>query len=166
MIRHALLALIPIAIAACDGFPTATSDTLSGSFVLATVEGAPLPAELWSVADFAGVLHADHLDFRPDGTVTRNYRFMITRQGTDRVEDVEMTLELEYRRRGRSIEIGRFEPCPPNALCAPNDTGRIRNGRLELESSYWSQSDRPRFTYLRLDPFGLTSTVSQGMVVQ
>ncbi|TVP48167.1 MAG: hypothetical protein EA350_03725 [Gemmatimonadales bacterium] len=148
MTRLLLLVLIPFGVAACDGFPTGTSDSLSGSFELAAVGGAPLPAVMWSDAAATGVLHADRLDFRPDGTVTRHYRFVMTPHGSEEVEVFAHVLELEYRRRGRSIEIGRLEPCPPNALCIPNDIGRIRSGGLELESSLWG-AGRKGLLYLR-----------------
>jgi hypothetical protein len=141
--------LAALTIVACDGFPTGTDTTLSGTFELTAVEGGPLPAEIWSDQRAAGALHADRLEFHPDGTVTRRYHFVITEHQSNEVEVIEATHAMEYRRRGRSVEIGRFDPCPPNAFCRPNDTGRIRSGRLELESSLWSLPNRPTLTYLR-----------------
>jgi len=145
----AVAVLAALAIAACDGFPTGTDGILSGSFELTAVEGGPLPAEMWSDPRAVGTLHSDRLEFRPDGTVTRRYRFVITDHQSDEAEVIEATHELEYRRRGRRVEIGRFDPCPPNVFCRPNDTGRIRNGRLELESSQWSLRNRSALTYIR-----------------
>jgi hypothetical protein len=143
----AVLAILTVI--ACDGVPTGTDTTLSGSFELTAVEGGPLPAEMWSDQRAVGALHADWLEFRPDGTVTRRYHFVVTEHHSDDAEVIEATHEMEYRRRGRSVEIGRFDPCPPNAFCRPNDTGRIRSGRLELESSQWLLRNRSALTYLR-----------------
>lgn len=136
------LRVVPIAVAilvaACDGLPTLTEADLLGTFDLVRVDGRELPAELWEDSGQSGVLHHEELEFLPAGRVVRSYRFVLTYLPTGEEVVSDVTFESEYRIRGSTVEIGRFEPCPPNALCLPNDVGMVRNGRLELQSWRWS----------------------------
>ncbi len=46
--------------------------------------------------------------------------------------ETTITNTLDYRIKGNQIEIGSFEPCPPNANCAANFTGTISGEALSL----------------------------------
>jgi len=142
------LLLVLLALAACDTFATSASNRLTGSYELVRVGGESVPVEVWRGYGVSGVLESERLEFSADGSVIRSNRFVETDLGTGTENVIDHTWEMEYRRNGRSIEIGRFTPCPPNALCVPNDVGTVRDGRLELESSYWTSGGRTQLVYM------------------
>jgi hypothetical protein len=138
MRAHPIAIAIAIPLMACRGTPTLSEADLLGTFELVRLDGRELPVRLWEDSVETLVLEEEELAFRPAGRVERYYRFTITHLPSGKVDVSEVTFESEYRIRGRSVEIGRSEPCPPNALCIPNDEGELRNGRLELRSGRWS----------------------------
>ncbi len=140
MSRLTLVTFAILTLIACDGSPTGTGSELSGVFELIQVDGNGLPAEMWADSVARGVLEREEFEFHPDGTVIRTHRFVVTDLATN-VDDVsEGVWEAEYRVQGRVIEIGRFQPCPPNAFCIPNDVGLVRNDRLDLQSGRWGRT--------------------------
>ena len=142
--RSARTAAIVLAAAACggDGLDPARSE-LNGRYALAAAEGAPLPLVLWTESSGASAaLLADTLAFTPDGRVTRTRVLRHTdARGTVATETAAFT--VEYRRRAHSIEIGRFTPCPINAICVGNDVGTLFPPVLHLRSSMYTIRNRP-----------------------
>jgi len=144
-----LLLVMVLLLASCDTFSTSDSEQLTGSYDLVLAGVKPVPVEVWREQGVSGVLASERLEFLVDGSVIRSHRFVETELATGTEEVFEYTEEMEYRRSGRSIEIGRFTPCPPNALCAPNDIGTLRSGGLDLASFRWTSGDPIELTYGR-----------------
>ena len=116
--------------------------------------GQPLPATLWTQDDGASAtLVGESLVF---GAGDRLERQRVIRQRSAQGETTTeaSTIPLAYRRAGPSIEIGWFEPCPPNALCIANDRGTLTTSEVRLTSHMYHVGDRPaelRYEALRLE---------------
>jgi hypothetical protein len=126
-----LVALLPLAVSGCD------DDFLpfmEGTYQLVRAEGASLPFTIWDTGAEDVTLLDERLIFQSDGTVERRTlrRF---REGVPVQEREEwVVMEQEYRLEGRTITVGWFNPCPPNALCIANDSGRASRERVILSS--------------------------------
>jgi len=149
MTRATSLILVMVTLAACDAYSTSASEEVTGSYDLVLAGGEPVPVEVRREHGVSSVLASERLEFLADGSVIRSQSFVETELATGTEEVFDYTWEMEYRRSGRSIEIGRFTPCPPNALCAPNDIGTLRSGGLDLASSRWTSGDPIELTYVR-----------------
>ncbi len=128
---------LALLLAACGDGPTLSEADLLGAFELVRMDGRGLPVELWGDSLETGVLQREELEFHPAGRVDRSYRLTITPLAGGEAHVSDITYESEYRIQGRRVEIGRFEPCPPNAWCIPNDVGELRAGHLEIHSGRW-----------------------------
>ena len=135
------------ALLACDD-PVRPAAPRARTYALARADGRPPAATVdTSGLGFAVVL-ADTLIFEPAGRVTRalTLRLVTSSLGTDRTSHHRSA--FEYRQRGRQVEVGSFRPCPPNALCAPNDTGVVSpDGRVILMRTHW-YGRRPRLEFV------------------
>jgi hypothetical protein len=87
----------------------------------------------------------DTIEFDGAGTAVRALR--IRRAGS--IHEVDTVYDLrramEYRLDGTRIEIGSFRPCPIDAICVANDTGRVDGAVLTLGSSLTGQPRTWRF---------------------
>lgn len=128
-----LLAVLPVGAAGCDdaGLPF-----LEGTYQLVRAEGDPLPFSLWDSEAEGMTLLDERLMFRPDGTVERRTLRRFREGNPAQVREEWHVVEQEYRLVGRSIAVGWFTPCPPNALCIGNDTGRAGVTRVVLQSVF------------------------------
>jgi hypothetical protein len=97
-------------------------------FVLKAISGRQLPT-LFSFGSNITILSASlGLDGAGKGKRTELRREIV--QGVP--SETLYTTTFDYRIQGDQIEIGSFEPCPINAICAANITGTIANGVLSL----------------------------------
>lgn len=126
--------------AACGHSPTATPPALAGRFVARTLGDRPLPARTDSSAAEFGVLVADTLELDGRGAGRRAFALRRVRpaDGTDTVYRMQFPTAYRVGAGGR-LEVGRLTPCPPNALCAANDTGQVLFGGAALRLYRYSQ---------------------------
>ena len=150
MRRRRLLALSGALLGAACNHPTRESAPVApGRYVLVAANGRRLPAVVDSSGREFGAVLADTLVLDGRGGAVRALTF----RRVDRVFRTDVVSrsrgELAYREwPGGRIELGRFDPCPLNAICVTNDTGTVRGDRLELVSHHYGE--RPRLTFVRL----------------
>lgn len=132
-----LFAVLTLGTAACDdsGLPF-----LEGTYQLVRAEGEPLPFSVWDSGAEGVTLLDERLTFRPDGTVERRTLRRFREGNPVQVREEWHVLEQEYRIAGRTITVGWFTPCPPNALCVGNDSGRASVTRVILQSVFHAVS--------------------------
>lgn len=148
--RAALPAVALALLGACSPGPTTPGQPLAGVYVLQRADGVPLPFVLSSEAGERYELLAESLTFAPDGQVLRARTFRHSQVGTGRDTTYIREVEEAYLVRGRRLEIGRFQPCPPNANCLANDVGAASSRWIELRSPrYGPRPDRPRLLFVR-----------------
>jgi hypothetical protein len=88
---------------------------VAGYYVLESVNGQPVPAILYSDANQTYSIVSGTLFFDDDANADVFLHRREVNQGTT-IEDRFAGI-LNYRLDGNTIEIDRFPPCPPNALC-------------------------------------------------
>ena len=104
---------------------------LAGYYVLEKVNGQPLPAVLYSDASQTNSIISGTLFFDDDANADAFLHRREVKQSTT-IEE-HFTGILNYRLRGNTIEIDRFPPCPPNALCdTATYSGTISGSTLTL----------------------------------
>ena len=138
MSTRILTGLMIAALAACNGSPFGAEPELSGVYDLVEADGDGLPVEVWSGESHEMTLISEELEFRPGGLVVRTSQTVTTELATSDGEVTEEVQEVEYRINGPGISMGRFDPCPPNAFCLPNDIGVVRGDRVEVQSYRWT----------------------------
>jgi hypothetical protein len=149
----ALAALLVLFVLPACREATAPSVPL-GIFVLHDIAGTAPPVTYdWGLDGTLSVL-GDTIELDGAGTAIRALR--IRRTGSiywqvDTVYDVYTAQRpQQYRLDGTRIEIGSFQPCPINAFCVANDTGRLEGAVLTLGSFLGGQ---PRsWRYERVAP--------------
>lgn len=125
------VALLALALSGCD------DDFLpfvEGTYQLVRAEGAPLPFTLWDTGAEDATLLNERLTFRSDGTVERRTLRRFREGNPVQQREEWVVMEQEYRLEGRTITVGWFTPCPPNAMCLGNDSGRASRDRVILSS--------------------------------
>lgn len=149
LILSILGALTGGALAACGRAPLESTLPLSGTYMLQQANDAPLPFLLSASESERYELLSDVLLFRPRGTVIRERTIRRTDLAAGRDTTYAHRVEQEYRLRGQVLEIGSFQPCPPNALCVGNEIGTVSGPHLEVRSSlYRTGAELPRLLYL------------------
>jgi hypothetical protein len=147
MLRRRLsTAALLLAALGCSGdgrSPFGPSELLGATYALTSVNGEPLPFTLWTEASGASAtLVGESLVFGAGDRVER--RRVLRQTSAQGVTTTEpMTIPQEYRRSGLAIEIGWFEPCPPNALCIGNDVGTLTSAGVRLTSNMYHVGGRP-----------------------
>ena len=147
IVRAAAIAATSLA-ADCT-HPARESPPVAGRYALAAVGDRPLPVLLDSSAHELGVLLADTIVL--DGTGSAVRTVAVRRVGGSPAADMiaRPRAEVAYRLGpGTTIVLGRFEPCPINALCIGNDTGTVRDGRMQLRSHWYGGAHR--LTFVRI----------------
>lgn len=141
------LVAVLLALSSCQD---ATAPVASGIFVLRDIAGDTPPVTYYSGTDGTYSVLADTIELDGAGTA---YRTLLIRRtasiyGADTVYGTRRP--MEYRAEGTRIEIGSFRPCPINALCVANDTGRIEGVTMTLGTARTGQLRR--WTFGRIDP--------------
>lgn len=128
---RALAALALLLFAACDS--PLDPERVAGTYLLQTVDGAPLPAVTVENPGARVDRLSDLLELREDGTGRQQVRHRVTLRapGSETTEE-SATWEFHYVVRSGRVEI--TYQCAPNALCAagPHLSGGLRDGRLVL----------------------------------
>lgn len=138
------------AVAACNRAPVESFLPLSGTYVLQRANHAPLPLLLSSSAYGRYELLAETLLFEPGGKVLRERSIRRTHSSVGRDTTYTHRNQQEYRLRGQRLEIGAFQPCPPNANCVGNDVGTVTGPQIEvLTGLYRTGTEPPYLLYLR-----------------
>lgn len=124
------LVLVAAVTVACDE-STAPPQTLSGLYVLETINGRPVPAIVSAgQADTSFMLSATlTLDDAGNAVRVEHWRNVYPPNRTD---EGTFTAHREYRITGDRITVGIFTPCPPNALCEGNKVGKVTSTTLTL----------------------------------
>jgi hypothetical protein len=123
-------------------------DSSAGTYVLREIEQATLPVTYYSAADGTYSVVADTIELDGTGGAYRTFLVQVTRSTYEPDAIYGGRYPMGYRLDGTRIEIGYFQPCPPNALCAANDTGHLIGGVLVLESTRTGQ--RRNWAYERI----------------
>ena len=130
--------VVVAAAAACTSDPVGPAERrLEGYFVLAAVDEARPPVLVMSTEQANYFLVTDNLAFDGEGEVDRYRVIRQENTATGQVTVHSNSFTQDYRVRGDSVEIGTFEPCPPNALCVANERGAFTSARLQLNSVAW-----------------------------
>jgi len=100
-------------------------------YALQTVAGVPLPAPYAPNASYNGLLVADSIAFREDGTGLRHWVY----QDENSTARHALEEELNWSRDGNSIAITFV--CPPTALCiaGPHFAGTIDETTMTITDS-------------------------------
>jgi hypothetical protein len=142
--------LVLLAGAACRDSTAPELGFSAGTYVLRGIADAALPVTYHAGTDGTYSVVADTIEL--DGTGKAHRTFLVQVAGSAYQADALLggRYPQEYRIDGTRFEIGSFRPCPANAICAANDTGRFIAGRLTLDKN-WAGQDR-RWTYERITP--------------
>jgi len=97
-------------------------------FVLQGINGRQLPTYFSAQSNITILSASLGLDGTGKAKMTELRREVVQGIPTETL----YTSTLDYRIHGDHIEIGSFEPCPINAICAANLVGTISNGVLSL----------------------------------
>ena len=126
---------------------TAPPRTVSGLYVLESVNGRPLPTFVYSgQADTTFILSATlTLDGAGNAVRTEHWRYVYPPNRTD---EATTTFLREYRIIGDIITVGSFTPCGINALCEGNKVGKLTSTTLTLA---YENPTAPTYLY-RLAP--------------
>lgn len=131
-ISLAIPTLLALFAAGCDSNPLEPGE-VAGEYVLESVNGSPLPAEVWAAEPASYHLLAEKLRLKSSGAGTHARVQRVDWADPAKTDEISSsTSDLNYRVRGERIEITYF--CPPNALCAtgPHAVGRLEGGTLVL----------------------------------
>ena len=119
--------------ASCSSDPLGVQ-SIVGGYYLERVSDNQLPFVFSVSASERYSLLGESLYFDGKGVVSRTQGVRYENTETGQVRTDNTTVSANYRVNGDSIEIGRFSPCPINALCIANDAGLIEVGRLLVRS--------------------------------
>lgn len=135
------LLLVAALTMACDE-STAPPQTLSGLYVLETINGRPVPAILSAgQADTSFVLSATlTLDDAGNAVRAEHWRYVYQPNRTD---EGTFTANVKYRITGDRITVGSFTPCL-DAICEGNKVGRVTSTTLTLA---YEDPNAPVFLY-------------------
>jgi len=116
------LVVLFAASASCD-LVAPRDDVARGTFALVVPAGPDPAITAWTDGDERLQILADTLRFEGSSMVQRALAFRRVRLSLGTVELHHLNFEMEYRLRGMTLEMGSFQPCPPNASCVANDVG-------------------------------------------
>jgi hypothetical protein len=120
---------IPL-LAACHE-ATAPPNLISRMYVLASVDGSPLPAIISSGAGDTTHILSSTVILTPKGEAltVNHYRNVYLQYPAGETTD---TLTQQYRIKGDSIEIGGFGACEGPVMCASNVHGSISDSAMAI----------------------------------
>jgi hypothetical protein len=123
--------LVAAVTVACEEPATAPSETASGSYILETINGRPLPTFVSAgQADTSFMLSATlTLDGAGNAVRTEQWRYVYPPNRTD---EGTFIAHVQYRIIGERIIVGSFTPCLDTAACEGNKFGRITTTTLTL----------------------------------
>ena len=98
-----IASIAAVALAACGGDSTAPPASIAGTYVLQTVNSAPLPFTVIATTDYKFEILSDSYQIRDDGTYSGTSQFRETLNGTATVETDNST--GTYTRAGSSITL-------------------------------------------------------------
>ena len=122
--QRVFLLVLALTIACHD---TTGPQTVSAHFVLENINGRPLPTYLSATPGPTATILSATLTLDKLGKAVMTELRQDVLQG-----EATYTSTFDYRIHGNQIEIGSFEPCPINAICAGNIMGTISIGGLSL----------------------------------
>lgn len=128
-------------ISACRAEDTVSPSSLVGTYVLERANAAPLPLLLRADAPWRSSLLAESFTFDSDGRVIRARTIREENSATGVIRTIPSSLNQEFRVGHRTVEIGSFTPCPPNALCVSNDTGVVMGETISLVSNMYNRAE-------------------------
>jgi hypothetical protein len=141
----AFLPVIALTMACHDS--TAPPRTVSGVYLLESVNGQPVPAIVYAEpADTSFMLSAT-LTLDVAGTAVRSEHWRYVYQ-PNRIDEGTFIANVHYRLAGDNITVGSFGTCPPNAICEGNKVGKLTSTTLTLS---YDNPTAPVFLY-RLEP--------------
>ena len=158
----AALLLLPLLLAAdrCPvDEPASPLAPPSGTYVLRTIDGQPVPRAVYSFRDFTNhdfdyVVVAETLAFEQPGVARRTRVTMETEQGTGTVSARHGWSVTESYRLDGTVFRFVYPPCPPNADCIAPDWG-VFDGEALVLFANWLPHDAheqgPRLVYRRTD---------------
>jgi hypothetical protein len=123
---------------------TSPPQTVARQYRLVSVDGQPLPAVLNArQGDTTRILWATiALDVAGNAYSADHWRRVYP---PNPAEEATLSLQQEYRISGDNITVGSFTPCPENAVCIGNKTGKITESTLTL--SYADSPTAPVYFY-------------------
>jgi hypothetical protein len=133
-------------VSACRADDTLSPSSLAGTYVLERANASPLPLLLSASSPWRYTLLAESLTFHGGGQVIRARTIREENSATGVIKTIPASFNQEFRMRYRTVEIGSFTPCPPNALCVGNDTGVVTGETISLVSNWYNRAD---LTYRR-----------------
>ena len=120
--------------AACHE-PTAPPPTISGSFVLESIDGNSLPAIISAGAGDTTQMLSSTVEFDASGrAITVNHLRHSYLQYP--AEETTLTRTQSYRIKGDSIEIGAFGACPGTVMCVGNVHGVLSGPTMAIAAWY------------------------------
>lgn len=120
----------------------------AGTYVLREIAGVALPVTYYSAPDGTYAVVADTIELDGSGGAYRTFLVEVTRSIYHADTVYGARHPAQYRVDGTRIEIGSFQPCPDNAICAANDTGQLVGAILVLETTRTGQ--RRTWSYERI----------------
>jgi hypothetical protein len=145
----ALGALVALLATAACGDGTAPAPA-AGTYVLRNIADAALPVTFYAGIDGTYSVVADTIELGGRGRADRVFLVRVVNSIYHGDTVYGGRYAQDYQLNGARFEIGSFTPCPPNANCAPNDTGYLLGGMLTLHSNRTGQLRR--WTYERVAP--------------
>ncbi|MBC7789911.1 MAG: hypothetical protein H7Z74_08185 [Anaerolineae bacterium] len=128
---------------------TGPPQTVSGLYVLRSVNGRPVPAFLNAgLSDTTFILWATlRLDSAGNAFRAERWRYVYQPNRTD---EGTFTIQSEYRIIGKNITVGSFKLCAPNELCEGNKVGKLTNTTLTLA---YESPNAPVYLYRRAQTY-------------
>ena len=127
-----LFALSPLVFSLSCGDPTGPLDR-DGYYALVTVDGDPLPAQVFQNESVRVTSVSETLRFRPDGTGTRVSEELVEQPAGATPEQMHFDTPFHYIVANGRVQIG-FD-CPPNASCVapPHMIGRMTGAGISFD---------------------------------
>ncbi len=126
---------------------TAPPRTVSGVYLLESVNGQPVPAVVYAGPADTTFMRSATLTLDVAGNAVRSEHWRYVYQ-PNRTDEGTFIANVHYKIAGDNITVGSFGICPPDALCEGNKVGKLTSTALTL--SYDSPT-APVFLY-RLEP--------------
>jgi len=123
-----------------------TSDALSPSslpldYNLTQTNSNALPLVFWVDGPITYSLIGESLTLGEGGHGTRTQTTTSANTATNHVTTKTISFGFDYRVNGGKIELGSFRACPPDAICAANDTGTIDGDGITLTANSYGRPD-------------------------
>lgn len=121
---------------------------LSGTYVLASINGNAVPATLSANGGYQYIIVADTLVFFSGGTAVRTRVARYISPGPVPAEDTSLTRRpLPYSIEGRTLILGLRITCGPAELCTSWEEGTIEHDRISVAAAY--SRGTPVLSYVR-----------------